>query len=131
MSEYLLFWPKAAAISKASAGGSGGAAIIYTKALPTNGFTEVVAQLEIDADLPSSSNRVDCVPEISNDGVNWQAGSGFTTVTTVAAGQTFPAKEAIKITTIAAFMRFKISLWDTGGAVSVGATLMISGAGRS
>jgi len=128
MSEYLPFWPKAAAVSRVGASGSGNAAVIYTRALPTNGFTEVVAQLEIDADLLGSANRVDCVPEISNDGVNWQAGTGFTTVS---AGGTFPAKEVLKITTIGAFMRFKISLWDNTGAASVGGTIMISAAGRS
>ena len=131
MAEYLAFWPKAAMVSAVSGSGSGNAALIYTKAMPTNRFTEVVAQLEIDADLLGGNNRVDCVPQISNDGVSWQAGTGFSTVTSVAAGGSFPAKETIKITTIAAFMRFKVSLWDSGGAVSVGATLAIWAVGRS
>jgi hypothetical protein len=105
--------------------------VLYTRALPTNGFTEVVAQLEMDADFLGSAGRLDCAPEISNDGVNWQAGTGFTTIVAAAAGGTFPAKEVIKITTIGAFMRFKVSLWDFTGAASVGATIAISGTGRS
>jgi hypothetical protein len=47
MSEYLPFWPKAGIGAYVANGGN--SVVIYSRALPTNGFTEVIIQMEIDA----------------------------------------------------------------------------------
>ena len=48
MAQFLPFWPKAAAGAYLANGADG---YVFSKALPTNGFKEVVIQREIDADF--------------------------------------------------------------------------------
>jgi len=133
MSEHLPFWPKAACIVNAPAATT---KTIYTKALPTNGFKEVVAQLEIDAEIAGDGNTcINVTPEISNDGSTWEnllATFAFTTVYQAGGGTTYPVKEVLKITTVASFMRFRIAVdQDVGSSTTAGATLMLTGVGRS
>ena len=133
MAEYLPFWPKAAGIVYSAASSTN---YLYTKALPTNGFTEVVAQLEIDAEIAGDGNTtITVTPEVSNDGINWQNLSGtftFSPVTQSGGGTTYPVKEILKITTIASFMRFRIAIVQAAGsATNAGGPFMITGAGRS
>jgi hypothetical protein len=128
MAEYLPFWPKSAAGAHV---GATSTAYVYSKALPTNGFTEVVIELEVDADFSSDPDSyVQVTPQISNDGVNWedQTSASFH----VHAGGTFPAQVTEKFTEIGAFMRMKVHLYnDTGGAVTMAPTIMIAATGRS
>jgi len=128
MSEYLPFWPKAAAGAYVGAAGSG---YIFSRALPTNGFTEVVLQLQVDADFaPSANSDVQVTPQTSNDGINW-ADQTSATFKIVGLG-TFPKQITEKFTSIAAFMRMKIHIHNgEGGALYLAPTVMVAGAGRS
>jgi len=128
MSEYLLFWPKAAAMAYVP---SSNYADIYSKALPTHDFTEVVSQLECDAQICGDGNTSMTVyPQISNDGVNWKELTGFSVMYGVGGGTTFPVKEMMKITDIGAFMRMRIKIAQGASNANAGGTLLISGAGR-
>jgi hypothetical protein len=134
MSEYLPFWPKAGVLAYVAGSPTGKTEYVYSKALPTSGFTEVVAQLECDAPIMATggaaTGSITVKPEISNDGANWTlAGTNFTAITQ--GGVTYPVKEVIKITTIAAFMRMRIEITDSANNSNIGGTIMIAGAGRS
>ena len=130
MSEYLPFWPKAGVGAYVANAGS---ASIYSRALPTNGFTEVVIQMEMDATFGSHANtKIDVVPQISNDGVNWKELTSATLQ--IVSTTTFPAQDTEKFTEIGAFMRMKISISNgeaDGLSHWIVATLLVSGAGRS
>ena len=131
MSEYLSFWPKAAVSAYLSA--APGTEYVYTKALPTNGFTEVVVQVECDAKIShDAGSQIIVTPQISNDGVNWEelTADAFTAITQASS---YPTKEMKKITTIAAFTRLKIALNEgaLGAAGIISGTIMITGTGRS
>ena len=132
MAEYLPFWPKAGIGAYVNSGG--GTETIYSKALPTNGFTEVVLQMQIDATFggvvggpPDTTIEVD--PQISNDGVNWK---DITSSMSIANTSAFPAQSTEKFTDIGAFMRMKITItsWEAASG-PIAATLQITGAGRS
>ena len=130
MSEYLPFWPKAA-IGGYIAWGTPSA--FYSRVLPTNGFIEVVIQMEMDATFGTQAGtKIDVVPQISNDGVNW---NDLTSATLqIVSTTTFPAQDTEKFTEIGAFMRMKISISNgeaDGLSHWIVATLLISGAGRS
>jgi hypothetical protein len=130
MSEYLLFWPKAAVAGYTLGSGEGNGAIIYTKALPTNGFTEVVVQFQSDVKPSSMNGNIKVTPQVSNDGINWKDNTDET-LNTLSNGSTVPFQDTKKFTTIAAFMRMRINLYDGSGANLVAGTIMVSGAGRS
>ena len=123
-SQFLPFWRKAAAMAYVS---SGTPQYVYTTALPTNGFTEVVSELVVDAEIAANST-ITVYPEISNDGINWEQQTNFTAITP---GGTYPKKEVIKGTEIAAFMRMKIKIELSTGTGWAGATLYIASTGRS
>jgi hypothetical protein len=128
MSEYLPFWPKAAMGGYIANGLS---STFYTKALPTNGFTEVVVQVQMDATFGTVvGSTVVVTPQISNDGANWK---DLTAMTTIAANGTFPAQVTTKFTDIGAFMRMKVVITYSEGAPGgqMCATIFIAGAGRS
>lgn len=127
MAEYLPFWPKSGMIAYMAASTNQD---IYSKALPTNGFTEVVVQVQLDAPIAGDANTTITVyPQISNDGVNWEDQTNFTALTT---GGTYPAKEVLKYTEIGAFMRMRVRIAQAAGtSVNAGGTFLISGAGRS
>jgi hypothetical protein len=130
MSEFLPFWPKAAAMAYVA---NGTTVSIYSRALPTNGFTEVVAQMEIDGVICGDGNTdIDVYPQVSNDGVNWQelTSDKFTTVEQ-GGTTTYPVKEMKKISTVGAFMRFRIAIYQNGSSANAGGTLLVSAAGRS
>jgi hypothetical protein len=130
MSEYLPFWPKAAMIGYVNASGS--PIDIFTRALPTNGFTEVVAQVECDGRVGGANSTITPTPQISNDGINWEDVTLGTAFPAIDPGDTYPMKDVRKITDVGAFMRFKVRLAISSGTdVLVGGTIMISGAGRS
>ena len=128
-SAYLPFWPKAAAMAYVAAGTTED---IYSKVLPTNGFTEIVIQFECDAPICGDANTtIDLVPQISNDGVNWedQTAPNFTAITQASS---FPTKEVAKFTEVAAFMRLKIEITQsTASSNNAGATLHLAGTGRT
>ena len=129
MSEYLPFWPKAAAGAYVVAGNS---AYVYSRALPTNGFTEVVLQLQIDADFGVDSDTyVEVIPQISNDGTNWEDQATGTFL--LNAGGSYPKEIVEKFTEIGAFMRMKIRLYngEALGAMYLAPTVMVAGVGRS
>jgi hypothetical protein len=132
MSEYLPFWPKAGIGAYVTNGG--GTAVVYSKALPTNGFTEVVIQMEIDATFGAAAGppntTVDVAPEISNDGVNWKTLTASSL--SIANNATFPAQATEKFTEIGAFMRMKITITSREAASGmIVAPLLVSAAGRS
>ena len=132
MAQYLPFWPKAAVAANVT--GANQTENVYTKALPTNGFTEVVGQLECDATpVGLTANAfIRVTPQISNDGVNWQSLTAPDIFADITTGTTpYPHQETIKLTTIAAFLRYEIMFDDTDTASAIVATLMISAAGRS
>jgi hypothetical protein len=128
MSEYLPFWPKAAI----------GAYIaddqnveIFTRALPTNGFTEVVLQVQWDGQFATLvTSLFDVVPQISNDGINWK---DLTSPAIQITGTTsVPVQKTEKFTEIGAFMRVKVKITnDEGSGSFMGTTVLIAGAGRS
>jgi len=128
MAQYLPFWPKAALGGYLANTGSSD---FFSKALPTNGFTEVVIQMEIDATFGTNvATTVEVVPQISNDGTNWEdlAPSGLS----APANGTYPWQDTEKFTDIGAFMRMKIILTNTEGAVHyMPATVHVTGTGRS
>jgi hypothetical protein len=128
MSEYLPFWPKAAA--GAFIATNPGTASVYSRALPTNGFTEVVVQMEIDAAFGADgSTKIDVIPQISNDGVNWK---DLTSGLSINAIGTFPKEDTEKFTDIGAFMRMKMLFTNEDGInTRVFATLLVSATGRS
>ena len=130
MSEYLPFWPKAAI------GGyvlSATPSYFYSRALPTNGFTEVVMQEEVDADFGSSANtKIEIKPEISNDGVNWKELSSTLSIPATTGSGSFPKQLTEKFTEIGAFMRAKVKIINGEGADKwVVGTLLVAGTGRS
>ena len=127
MAEFLPFWPKAAVVGDSTPGD----VLIFTRALPTNGFTEVVAHLTCDGRIMGTGNSsIVVTPEISNDGANWETRTGdvFNSITT---GSTYPTSELKKLTNVAAFMRFRIMLRDLISPGPIGGTIAISAAGRS
>jgi len=130
MAEYLPFWPKAAAGAYVAFGTS---ANIYSMALSTNGFKEVVVQMELDATFGSQAGtKITVVPQISNDGVNWDDLTSATLE--ILSTTTFPAQNTEKFTEIGAFMRMKIAISNgeaDGLSHWIVATLLISAAGRS
>lgn len=89
MAEYLPFWPKAGIGAYVINGGN--SVNIYSRALPTNGFTEVVIQMEIDATFGGSGwpayTTVAVAPQVSNDGVNWKT---LSSTLSIANNATFP-----------------------------------------
>jgi len=105
---------------------------VYTKALPTNGFTEVVGQFEVDATpIRSVNSTITVTPEISNDGLNWETltGDAFTAID--ATITSFPWQDSKKLTTLAAFLRYQVEFNDTNAAQDIIATVLISAVGRS
>ena len=134
MDQMLTFWPKSGLFAYVAGSPAGKNEFIYTKPKRTVGFTEVVAQLEIDAPIIDTalagSGSITVYTQISDDLVNWELeGTDFTPVTQ--AGSIYPVKEIIKITTIATFMRFRIQLTDAGANSNIGGVLHITGIGRS
>jgi uncharacterized protein YaiE (UPF0345 family) len=129
MAEYLVFWPKAAAGAYLA---NGGDAYVYSRALPSNGHTEVVVQLQIDADFGGNANSyVRIYPEIRNDGINWEEQDSGGTFNIPATG-TFPKQVTEKYTEIAAFMRMKTRIHNgEGGGAYMAPTLLLAGVGRS
>jgi len=130
MAQYLPFWPKAA-VAVYTAGVANSKGYIYSKALPTNGFKEVVIQIEVDEDFGgNASSYVKAIPQISNNGINWE--NLTPTGLSIAATGTYPAQDTEKFTTIGAFMRIKIELNNNeGGALNrFSATVIVSGTGR-
>jgi len=133
MSEYLPFWPKAWIGAYVTNGG--GTAVVYSRALPTNGFTEVIIQMEIDATFGGAAGgppwtTVGVEPQISNDGINWKTLT--VTLLSIANNATFPEQATEKFTEIGAFMRMKITITSREAASgTIVATLLVSGAGRS
>lgn len=127
-SAVLPFWPKAAAMAYLA---TGSGASIYTKAFPTNGFTEVVIQLGIDADFGvQATTYVQVYPQISNDGINWEEQTS--PVLQILSTASFPAIDVEKFTEIGAFMRMRIYLYNNEGAAAwFGATIEVTGTGRS
>jgi hypothetical protein len=130
MSEYLPFWPKAGI--GALIGGASSVSI-FSRSLPTTGFTEVVIQMELDATFGSHANtKIDVVPQVSNDGINWKDLTSATLQ--IVSTATFPAQDTEKFTEIAAFMRMKITISNgeaDGLSHWIVATLAVMGAGRS
>jgi len=128
MSEYLPFWPKAAMGGYIANANS---SVFYSRALPTNGFTEVVIQLQMDATFGTNvATSVGVKPQVSNDGVNWKDQTSPTI--SILANGTFPAQVTEKFTEIGAFMRMKVTITNTEGAAGqICATMMIAGTGRS
>lgn len=131
MSKYLLFWPKSVVAAYVTTALS--QQVVYTKALPTDEFTEVVAQLQCDTTIAhDGASDIHVKPQISDDGVNWETSA--TLFTAIDQSGSFPKNQTIKITTVAAFMRFKIELNEDpilGADGLVAGTLMIAGVGRS
>ena len=128
MAEYLPFWPKAAVGAYLA---NGGDAYIFSRALPTNGFTEVVVELGIDANFGNKvATYVEAIPESSNDGINWeqQASGTFS----LAATGTFPKQKVEKYTEVGAFMRIRIKIHNGESiAAYLAPTVFVAGAGRS
>jgi hypothetical protein len=129
MSEFLPFWPKAAVTAASVASGTD--QNVYTRALPTNGFTEVVAQIVLDSKVWDGvgNGSIQGIPQLSNDGVTWK--DSTTTFAAVSSATSVPYQEAIKITEIGAFMRIKIKFSSSSGTTHLAATVMITGVGRS
>jgi len=128
MAQFLPFWPKAALGGYLADSNS---AEFYSKVLPTNNFTEVVVQMELDATFGTGlATTVAVVPQVSNDRTNWE--DLVPSVLTVAADGTFPFQDTEKFTDIGAFMRMKITLLNNeGSAQRISATILVSGTGRS
>ena len=126
-SQFLPFWPKAALAGYIANANSED---FYSRALPTNGFTEVVLEMQLDATFGTNvDTTIAVVPQISNDGINWEDQAA---VATIAANGTFPSTTIDKYEEIGAFMRMKITLTNTeGAAMTLGATLYVAGTGRS
>jgi len=135
MSQYLPFWPKGGIAAYAPGVGQGNGAFAYSKALPTNGFTEVIVQFQSDV-KPGGSNAhgvntgIKVIPQISNDAINWEDNTDAT-LDSLTNGSTVPFQDTKKFTTIGAFMRMKIELYDTNAASLVAGTILIAGAARS
>ena len=70
MSQYLTFWPKAGIAGYATGSGEANGALVYSKAIPTNGFTEVIVQFEADVKPGAANTNIKVTPQISNDAVN-------------------------------------------------------------
>lgn len=133
MARILPFWPKSGILAWVTSSSSV-ADFIYTNALPTDGFSQVVAQLECDAKIAGDANTdILVTPQISNDGVSWK--DATPAFIKIEQGSSYPIKEVAKIDTLGAFMRFKIGLWEekVNGDVTViiGGTLKITGTGRA
>jgi hypothetical protein len=128
MSEYLPFWPKAGVGAYFT--NDAETKYVYSRALPTNGFTEVVVQMGIDAAFGgNAASSIKATPQISNDGVNWK---DITSTLTILANATFPEQKTEKFTEIGAFMRIRIELYNKEGATKfLMGPVMVSGAGRS
>jgi len=130
-SGYLSFWPQAAVLAFVEGDPVGDTKYIYSRVLPTNGFTEVVYQFEVfEKIINTDASTITVTPEISNDGINWQTQTGDAS-TAVSWASSYPTKEVKKVSTIAAFMRFRIALFDGDTDTPVGGTIQIVGTGRT
>ena len=129
MAEYLPFWPKAGIAGYATGAGESNGALVFSRALPTNGFTEVVVQFEADVKPAGVNCTIKVTPQVSNDGINW-VDNTEATLTSLTNGTTVPFNDSKKFTIIGAFMRMKINLYDTGANLVAG-TVQVAGAGRS
>lgn len=133
MAGILTFWPKSALLAWVTSGASA-SDFIYTSALPTGRFAQVVAQLECDARIAGDANSdILVTPQISIDGASWK--DATPAFAKIEQGSSYPIREVIKIDTLGAFMRFKIGLWEekVNGDVTViiGGTVKITGTGRA
>jgi hypothetical protein len=131
VSEHLLFWPKSVVAAYVTTALS--QQVVYTQALPTDEFTESVGQLQCDTNTAhDGASDIHVKPQISDDGLNWETSS--TLFAAIDQSGIFPKNETIKITTIGAFIRFKIERNEDpilGADGLVAGTLLIAGVGRS